>query len=274
MSDVAAVPQPFVDAVRRRAGEIAPGWEVSVKAPDSPDLAAAVLLSHPLSSGLQVLFRREHVDEIDLSFLDVVIRSAADELARVTRAPRWHALTGVCEWWADEGICDVGRARYHQARRPELSSGKVRPLGTVDRRRVAFVARRDPFRLAQVDLAGRDACSLVASADNATAVLDGSPAKARVIGPKVSYGDLGLRRMLHPAALETIVPRPWPSQLHVEGHLMEADMSLWVPPLSLGADFYEVAYDEDLDVLTAWTAYIDGAAACRISVSHLADVGA
>jgi hypothetical protein len=125
-----------------------------------------------------------------------------------------------------------------------------------------------------VDLAGRDGCPLVAWADTATAVLDGSPAEARVIGPKVSYGDLGLRRMLHPAPLEAIVPKPWPSQLHIEGHLIEADMSVRVPPVSLGVDFYEVAYDEDLDVLTMWTAYIDGAAACRISVSQLADVGA
>jgi hypothetical protein len=273
MSDVAAVPRRFVDAVHRRAGEIAPGWEVSVEAPGSPDLAAAVLLSHPLSSGLQVLFKREHVDEIDLSSLDVMVRSAADELARVARVPLWHVLTGVCEWWADEGIRDVGRARFHQARRPELSSGKGTPRGTTDCR-VAFVVRRDPFRLAQVDLAGRDACPLVAWADNATVVLDGSPAKARVIGPKGSYGDLGLRRMLHPAPLETIVPKPWPSQLHIEGHLIEADMSVRVPPVSLGADFYEVTYDEDRDVLTAWTAYIDGAAACRISVSQLADVGA
>ncbi|MDP8909692.1 MAG: hypothetical protein M3N47_11390 [Chloroflexota bacterium] len=44
--------------------------------------------------------------------------------------------------------------------------------------------------------------------------------------------------------------------------------------VSLAADFYEVAYDMELDVLTAWTAYIDGAAANRISVSQLADVGA
>jgi hypothetical protein len=274
MSDVAAVPQPFVEAVHRRAGALAPGWEVSVEVPESCDLAAVVLLSHPLSSGLQVLFKREHVDEIDLSSLDFMIRSAADELAQIARAPLWHVLTGVCEWWADEGIRDVGRARFHQARRPELSSAKGTPLDTISCRRVVFVARRDPWRLAQVDVAGRDACRLVAWADNATAVLDGSPAKAQVLGRKVSYGDLGLRRMLHPAPLEAIVPKPWSSQLCIEGQLLERDMSVLPEFVSLGADFYEVAYDEDLDVLTAWTAYIEGAAASRISVSQFADVGA
>lgn len=276
MSDVAAVPQPFVDAVHRRAGSLAPGWEVSVEGTDRSDLAAVVLLSHPLSSGLQVFFKREHVDEMDLSSLDFMIRSAADEFAQIARAPLWHVLTGVCEWWADEGIRDVGRARFREARGTELSSapGKRTPLGSIDCRRVAFVARRDPWRLAQVDVAGRDDCPLVAWADNATAVLDDSPAKARIIGPKISYGDLGLRRMLHPARLETIVPKPWSSQLRIEGQLLERDMSVLPEFVSLGTDFYEVAYDEDLDVLTAWTAYIDGEAASRISVSQLAEVGA
>ena len=132
----------------------------------------------------------------------------------------------------------------------------------------------NPWRLAQVHVAGRDGRSaVVAWADEASAVLDGSPAEALVTGPRESYSDLGLRRMLHPAPLEELVPKPCSSQLRIEGHLLERDMSVLPKFVSLAADFYEVAYDVDLDVLTAWTAYIDGAAANRISVSRLADVG-
>lgn len=186
----------------------------------------------------------------------------------------WRVLTGVCEWWADEGIRDVGRARAHRARGTEAASART-PLGTIDASRVVFVARRDPWRLAQVCVSGRDAGpAVVAWADEAAAVLDGSPAEARVIGPQASYGDLGLRQMLHPAPLERIVPKPWSSRLRIEGHLLQRDMFMLPELVSLAADFYELAYDADLGVLTAWTAYVDGAAANRISVSRLADLGA
>ena len=186
----------------------------------------------------------------------------------------WRALTGVCEWWSDENIRDVGRARFHQERGSTVSSAHT-PLGTIDCSRVAFAAQRDPWRLAQVHVGGHDGrTAVVAWADEASAVLGGSPSDVRVIGPNESYGDLGLRRMLHPKPLEALVPKPWSPQLRIEGRLLEDDMFALPEFVSLAADFYEVAYDAGLEVLTAWTAYIDGAAANRISVSRLTEVGA
>lgn len=32
-----------------------------------------------------------------------------------------NALTGVVEWWADEGLRDLGRRRFHQRRRASLT---------------------------------------------------------------------------------------------------------------------------------------------------------
>lgn len=184
----------------------------------------------------------------------------------------WRALTGVCEWWSDEDIRDVGRARFHEERGTEVPSADT-PLGTIDCSRVAFAAQRDPWRLAQVHVDGHDSRpAVVAWADEASAVLAGSPPEARVIGPNESHGDLGLRRMLHPKPLETLVPKPWSPQLRIEGSLLEDDMSVLPEFLSLAADFYEVAYDADLEVLTTWTAYVDGAAANRISVTQLTEV--
>jgi hypothetical protein len=185
----------------------------------------------------------------------------------------WCVLTGLCEWWADEGIRDIGRARFHRARGAQ-GSGAPRPPGTVDRSRVAFVARRDPWRLAQLQIGPSAAGpTVVAWADEATVLLSGSPAEARILGPRQSYGDLALRRMLHPAPLETLVPRPWSSRLRIDGELLERDHSVLPELLSLAADFYRSTYDADLDVLTGWTAYIDGEAANRILLSHLTDVG-
>lgn len=80
--------------------------------------------------------------------------------------------------------------------------------------------------------------------------------------------------MLHPTPLQVLIPKPWSSHLRVEGPLLERDHFVLPEFVSLAADFYDVTYDADLDVLTTWTAYIDGAPANRISVSQLTHVGA
>jgi hypothetical protein len=43
----------------------------------------------------------------------------------------WHVLTGVVEWWADEGLRDIGRRRFHEARGTTVSADASSP-GTID----------------------------------------------------------------------------------------------------------------------------------------------
>jgi hypothetical protein len=40
--------------------------------------------------------------------------------------------------------------------------------------------------------------------------------------------------------------------------------------VTLASDHYEVTYDPELDVLTSWTAFIDGEVAARQQLHHLA----
>ncbi len=74
--------------------------------------------------------------------------------------------------------------------------------------------------------------------------------------------------MLVPTALEVLVPKAWPAQFRVPGDVLERDMSVLPEFVSLGTGHYEVSYDGDLDILTAWTAVIDGAAVQRLALSQ------
>jgi hypothetical protein len=126
--------------------------------------------------------------------------------------------------------------------------------------------------LSQISLAppGEGVAPAVASwADDATAVLVGSPAEQRVVGAGERWGDLGLRRMLEPGALAAVVARPWPAAFSVPGERLEQDASLLPELLTLATDRYDVVYDADLDVLERWTAVIGDEVAQRISLSHL-----
>jgi hypothetical protein len=181
----------------------------------------------------------------------------------------WDVLAGAVEWWADEGLREVGRRRFHEAR--GTVSSDVAPLGSVDRVRAVFVAQRRPWRLSEValDTTNDEVTPAVASwADDATAVLKGGPARQHVVGPNESWGDLGVRQMLVPTALEVLVSKPWTAEFRVPGEVLERDMSVLPEFVSLGTDHYEVSYDGDLDVLTAWTAVIDGTAAQRLVLSQ------
>lgn len=111
--------------------------------------------------------------------------------------------------------------------------------------------------------------AVVAWADNATAVLKGNPVEQFIIGPNTSWGDLSLRQMLEPNALEALIAKPWPELFHVDGDLLEHDMSLVPGLISLSTEYYEATYDAHLDVLTTWRAIIDGEEAQRIVLSHL-----
>ena len=195
----------------------------------------------------------------------------------------WEVLTGVVEWWADEGLRDVGRGRFHAARVPpqivvkpgddERLSGDATVRETpIHLARAVFAARRVPWRLTQISLGSPedDPGPVVASwADDATAVLKGSPAGQHWVEPNVTWGDLGLRRMLEPAALATLVARPWRARFRVAGHLVEGDISVVPEFVSLASDHYDVTHDGRLDILTSWTAVIDGQVAQRISLTQL-----
>jgi hypothetical protein len=154
----------------------------------------------------------------------------------------WEVLTGVIHWWADEGLLDMGRRRFHRARGKTVRGGEALPLGSIHATRHAFAVRRTPWRLAQVSLEPADPAAprpgwqtsaddellpaVVAWADDATAVLKGRPVTQHVVPEFVS----------------------------------------------LDADHYEATYDGELDVLTSWTAYIDGKAAQRHTLDHLSDI--
>lgn len=99
---------------------------------------------------------------------------------------------------------------------------------------------------------------MVAWADDATVVLQGSPASGRALGPNESWGDLGTRRLLDPDPLEQLMARPWSAHFDVNGQLLDDNTSALPELVSLGTDHYEVTYDAELDVLTSWTAFIDG----------------
>jgi hypothetical protein len=109
----------------------------------------------------------------------------------------------------------------------------------------------------------------VSWADDATAVLMGNPAAQHLVPSNESWGDSGLRRMLEPGPLEALVPRPWGSLLTIDGELLELDTLLLLEFVSLAADHYEAAYDDELDALTSWTAFIDGEPAQRQALTHL-----
>ena len=188
----------------------------------------------------------------------------------------WSLLSGVVEWWADEGLRDVGRRRFHESRGGGRSAGEPLPRGSIDLETAAFVAQRIPWRLALVTVQGSSPAQaeVVAWADDATVVLHGSPASGRVLTPNESWGDLGARRLLCPDPLERVAARPWPRRFDVAGHLLEQDMSVLPEFVSLGTDHYEVTYDPELDVLTSWTAFLDGEVAARQQLRHLTRVDA
>jgi hypothetical protein len=185
----------------------------------------------------------------------------------------WNTLAGVIEWWADEGLRDLGRQRFHQERGTGTQREPSVPLGTVVLIRAAFVALRSPWRMAQIRasaIAPGDA-AVVAWADNATAVLKGNPAEQVFVGPDETWGDLVLSQMLLPHSLDVLVSPPWEDQFRIDGTALEQEESMSIAPglVSLASDSYAATFDPNLDVLTEWSAFMEGRVAQRISVTHL-----
>lgn len=186
----------------------------------------------------------------------------------------WQVLTGVLEWWADQGLLNIGRRRFHKAQGRMAFEGATSTAG-IELMRFAFAARRVPWRLTAVSLGAPDdkgPPAVVSWADDATAVLKGNPAESQLVGPNYPSGSWGLRRMLEPGKLETLIPKPWPARFELAGHLLEQDMFLLPEFVSLASDSYEVTYGAELDILTMWAAIIDGDVAQRISLEHVASM--
>lgn len=81
---------------------------------------------------------------------------------------------------------------------------------------------------------------------------------------------MGAFRLLCPGSLEQFIPRPWSPRFSLTGDVLEADMSVLPEFVTLASDHYEVTYEPELDVLTSWTAFIDGEVAARQQLRHLA----
>lgn len=188
----------------------------------------------------------------------------------------WQVLTGVVESWSDEGLCDIGRRRFHEARGRSVSAEDMIVRGRIDQPRAVFAAQRAPWRLTEILLGSSNDnvyASVVSWADDATAVLRGSPAQQHLVGPNETWGS-AVRRMLEPGALEALVPKPWAAEFRVSGDALERDMSVLPDFVSLASDHYEISYDAGLDVLTRWAAIIDGEVAQERALSRLAEMSA
>ena len=184
----------------------------------------------------------------------------------------WQILSGVVEWWAEEGLRDLGR------RRRALDAGRTPNAqqiarGTLDIVRAAFIAQREPWRLTEVTLleVPESTAPVIASwADEATAVLRGKPAEQHFVPPNQSWGDLGVGVMLKPDALRQLVPEPWPERFVVDGPRLEQhDLTLFPELVTASTDRYEVVFDPSREILMSWTAIIDGEVAQRITLSRL-----
>jgi len=85
-------------------------------------------------------------------------------------------------------------------------------------------------------------------------------------------GDLTVRRMLDPAALQSLLAKPWASRFEIPGELLEHDITVVPELVTLATDRYEVTYNRELGILLTWTAIIHRAVAQRTSLTHLTTV--
>jgi hypothetical protein len=183
----------------------------------------------------------------------------------------WQILSGVVEWWADEGLREVGRNRRALDAGTTPQAQRI-ARGTLSIARAAFIAQREPWRLTEVtllDVPESTAPTIASWADEATAVLRKKPAEQHFVAPNETWGDLCVGVMLKPDALHQLVPEPWPERFAVDGPLLERDPALLPELLSWSTDRYEVVFDPSREILTNWTAIIDGEVAQRITLARL-----
>ena len=187
----------------------------------------------------------------------------------------WEVLCGTLEEVRDLRLEDLGRERSHKRRDPAVGAGDHDRLSGTQLFRAAFAARRDPWRLAMVNVECDFAIpgepretdvALVAWAEGLTAIIHGDPAAGEVFGPgDGTFGDHSLGRLLRPQPLEGLVPPPWPAHFQVPGDVLGADEAMFLVPelVTIGADRYEAGFDAAAGVLTSWTALVDDEVATR-----------
>ena len=184
----------------------------------------------------------------------------------------YSAVTGIFELWENQALL-VAASRGLLPESP-WEHDRGRPAEMVITERWAFAARCRPLYLATVSLQSDEgsAAASIAWAGSATAVITGDPLTAHAAAPNESWGDLGLKIMLEPALLETVIPGPWPDAFTVDGTRLAADPSVVPGFQARGADRFSATYDTDLAIITSWTAEIGGMAARRHVLSHLSAV--
>lgn len=185
----------------------------------------------------------------------------------------WDLVSGLYDLWADEGLQGIGRARHHRAKAREVPDSAFEYVPDIFVKRSAFVAQRHPWRLTEIILAdaGDAPAAVVSWADDAVGVMKGEPARQHLVEHPYEtqvWTNSILRQLLEPGPLEKLVPRPWAAHFRVEEELLRRDMTIVGPLVSLGAEHFEVTYDENFDVLTSWTAIIDGRPAERVSLTQ------
>src|SRR3954452_11754953 len=171
----------------------------------------------------------------------------------------WNVLAGLVELRIDE------------VTHPDPMPGSVRsaPAAVI---RAAFLAQKSPWRLAELTIHATDpeATPAVATwADNATAVLRGTPAAQHVVASNEVWGDLGLHHLLDTRRIEALAPKPWGAQFEINGDAAARVAEIAPELVAMGAERYRATYDSSLDVLTQWVAARDGQAVHELTLSEL-----
>jgi hypothetical protein len=237
--------------------------------------AAAVVRSTRARTGGAALDGMTVEDGCSVSALEVPefggVQGGAAEMA-------WSVLSGVIEQYFDQQLLDLGRNRHWLAvGKGDESYELIDPdVATV---RMAFLAHRNPWRLALINLDGGGWPPIIGWAGEAWAGLDAyslapigdAPAPGR---NATTHGDLCVRTLLVPDWLHFAIDGPIASNeleltsLQLLAAAQEQGSTAGCLS-SLGTDRYQVNYDPTLDVITSWTSTVDGELARRDWITDL-----
>ncbi len=173
------------------------------------------------------------------------------------QGPMWKSLAGSCLSITDVRAESAARDLFHGIPHQTDNASTCEDAGgepAVLEVRYLFAVQRLPWRLAIVFTDLSAPIVSVSWANTMTTAISASPIKAEVLGPDVSYGDLGLHRLLVPEGLEVVFPRPWPSELHIPGVALETEEAMAAVPelVRLGCNEYVATFDPDLGIVTKW----------------------
>jgi hypothetical protein len=192
----------------------------------------------------------------------------------------WSVLCGVVEQYYDQRLLDLGRYRFWRERGKAIDDYVMLTEEPTTFRR-AFLATRDPWRLALVDPGDEGSLGLVGWMGTAWVSLSGGPSAPEIGGDvtgRVTVGDLCVNALVVPDWLVSVIGRPLtasfevpPEQLFAAAEQPETEQAGCL--LSLGVERYAVSYDEDLEIITSWQTYIDGAEAHWARLSFVRPMG-